>query len=186
MSSGDGGERPDLTWLSTERLEGERVGPQHRELVIAILNDPRVAVWLGGVKPDAERSLQFDRWLAHWDEHGFGPWLLRRRGTAEVVGYVGLMHYTGANLAPEPGEPTVELLWGLLPAHWRQGYGTEAAAAVVTVAVEQVALPKVVAFTMTTNGASQGVMRAVGMTYVRDFEHADLPHQLYVLRRHVR
>jgi RimJ/RimL family protein N-acetyltransferase len=175
--AGGGAEGPDLTWLATERLEGERVGPQHRELVIAVWNDPRVAAWLGGVKPDAERSVQFDRWLAHWDEYGYGPWLLRRRGTAEVVGYVGVMRTMAT------GEPAVELLWALHPAHWRQGYGAEAAKAVAAVAFERLQLEEVVAFTMTTNEASQGVMRATGMAHVRDFEHADLPHVLYVLRR---
>jgi ribosomal-protein-alanine N-acetyltransferase len=176
-------ERPDLTWLRTERLEGQRIGVQHRDTLVAVLNDPRVAAWLGGVKPDEERSAQVDRWLDHWEQHGFGVWLLRRRGTAEVVGYVGLLHYVGTNIERDGDEPVVELLWGLLPAHWRQGYGSEAAQAVVSVAFEQVQLSQVVAFTMTTNEASQGVMRNVGMTYVRDFEHAELPHVLYVLRR---
>lgn len=170
-------ERAELRWLESERLVGERVGPQHRELLIALWNDPRVAVWLGGTQPEPELSLRVDRWLAHWDEHGFGPWLLRRRGDAEVVGYVGLLRTAAV------GEPAVEVLWSVAPAHWRQGYASEAAQTAVQVAFETLALDEVVAFTMTTNEASQGVMRAARMTYVRDFEHAGLPHVLYVRRR---
>jgi ribosomal-protein-alanine N-acetyltransferase len=170
-------DRADLTWLGTERLQGERVGKQHRELLIAVFNDPRVAAWLGGVKPDAEQSLRVDRMLAHWEDHGFGTYLLRERGTAAVVGYAGLQ-WTEAT-----GERQVELLYGLAPAHWRQGYASEASQALVRQAFDQLGLDEVVAFTMTTNEGSQGVMRRVGMTYVRDFEHAELPHVLYVLRR---
>ena len=169
--------RPDLTWLATERLQGERVGKQHRDLLVAIFDDPRVAQWLGGPRPEVEQSLRVDRMIAHWEDHGFGAYVLRQRGTAAVVGYAGLM-WTEAT-----GERQVEVLYGLAPAYWRQGYATEATAALVRQAFEQLHLDEVVAFTMTTNEGSQAVMQRVGMTYVRDFEHADLPHVLYVLRR---
>lgn len=170
-------ERPDLTWLGTERLEGERVGKQHRELLVALLDDPRVAQWLGGPRPPAEQSLRVDRMLAHWDEHAFGTYVLRERGTAAVVGCAGLA-WTEAT-----GERQVEVRYALAPAHWGRGYASEAARALIAQAFEQLHLEEVVAFTMTTNEASQAVMRRVGMVYERDFEHADLAHVLYVRRR---
>jgi RimJ/RimL family protein N-acetyltransferase len=173
----DTSERPDLTWLATERLEGQRIGVQHRDALVAVFNDPRVAVWLGGVKPEAEQSLQVDRMLAHWEDHGFGTYLLRQRGTAAVVGYAGLQW------SEATGERQVEVLYALAPAYWRQGYATEVTQVLLRQAFEQLELEQVVAFTMTTNEGSQGVMRRAGMTYVREFEHADLPHVLYVLHR---
>jgi ribosomal-protein-alanine N-acetyltransferase len=173
----DTDERPDLTWLATERLEGQRIGVQHREALIAVFSDPRVAAWLGGEKPEAEQSARVDRMVAHWDEHGFGTYQLRQRGTAAVVGYAGLQ-WTEAT-----GERQVEVLYGLAPAYWRQGYATEVTRVLLGQAFEQLGLDQVIAFTMTTNEGSQGVMRASGMAYVRELEHAGLPHVLYVLRR---
>jgi [ribosomal protein S5]-alanine N-acetyltransferase len=60
--------------------------------------------------------------------------------------------------------PEVGLFWAVLPEHRRRGVATEAAAALVRYAFEDMQLRRVVATTEYGNAASAGVMRRIGMT----------------------
>jgi len=167
----------DLRVITTTRLTGERLGRQHRDLLVGLWSDPRVAAWLGGEQPEEAHQQRFERNLARWAEQGMGLWVLRERGTASFVGYAGLLR------TDVPGYDTVEVAYGLVPSFWRQGLAAEITEHLIQVAFEQLDLPEVVAFTLTNNEPSQGVMRRSGMTYVRHLDHADLPHVLYVIKR---
>lgn len=167
----------ELRWITTERLAGEQPGPQHRDLFVALWSDPRVAAWLGGEEDEPALVLRFERALAHWEEHGYGVWALRERGTGAFVGYAGL-HVTEV-----PGQRTVEVLYALLPAYQGRGLATEISATLVEVAFERLELPEVVGYTMTTNEASRKVLERAGLAYERELDHAGLPHVLYLRRR---
>jgi RimJ/RimL family protein N-acetyltransferase len=84
-----------------------------------------------------------------------------------------------------PFAPAVEIGWRLHPAHWGQGYATEAATASKDHGFAG-GLDEIVAFTAAGNVRSQAVMRRIGMVRdpAADFDHpalaADSP-----LRRHV-
>jgi RimJ/RimL family protein N-acetyltransferase len=73
-------------------------------------------------------------------------------------------------LNPQPDRPPTHLYspefglyWAISPAYQKQGYATEAAAALITYAFEQLNLRRIVATTAYENKASQGVMRKLGM-----------------------
>lgn len=115
------------------------------------------------------------------DRQGWGFWAVEVRDGSPFIGFVGLnrptfdAHFT----------PTVEVGWRLHRPHWGHGYATEAAAAALTFAFEELDCPEVVAFTTTTNDRSVRVMERLGMSHdpADDFDHprlADGP-----LRRHV-
>ena len=54
---------------------------------------------------------------AHWDEHGFGQWVVEIPGEASFVGVVGL-----AVVAYEaPFTPAVEVAWRLARPYWGHG-----------------------------------------------------------------
>lgn len=131
---------------------------------------------LGGVK-NAEQTRE---WLVDqaesWQRDGFGYWLLRDRVTADMVGHGGLRR----TLVEDVEE--VEIGYGIVPASWGRGLATELTCACVTIGFEQLRLPSIVAFTMTTNFASQRVMQKAGLIYERDIVRADLPHVLYRIR----
>ena len=60
------------------------------------------------------------------------------------------------------------LYYGLAPAHQRQGYASEAAAAMVEYAFQSLGLRRVVATTTYDNAGSMGVMRKLGMQIERN------------------
>jgi RimJ/RimL family protein N-acetyltransferase len=112
---------------------------------------------------------------------GWGLWAVEVRGGAPFIGFVGLgrpgfeAHFT----------PAVEIGWRLDRAHWGNGYATEAAAAALTFAFDDLSLAEVVSFTALPNERSVRVMRRLGMTHdpADDFDHPSLADG--PLRRHV-
>ena len=166
----------DRRALSTDRLLGEPLAPSHVEELQPLLSDPRVAATLSpnGLPPvpggtHAALQLKAD----HWQRYGFGLWLLRDRASGAMVGRGGLQR------TRIEGVDEVELAWAIVPERWGQGLATELAIACVEIGFEDLGLPELIAFTLTTNGASRRVMEKVGMTYERDLTYVGLPHVLY-------
>jgi RimJ/RimL family protein N-acetyltransferase len=152
--------------------------------------DPVVMEYL---LPLSERGLSAEAWAArkraHWDEHGFGQWVVEIPGEAGFIGVVGLetvsyeAHFT----------PAVEVAWRLARTYWGRGYATEAARAALDYGFEQLGLTEIVALTVPANQRSRRVMERLGMTRSPedDFDHPRLPegplkrHVLYRLRKPV-
>ena len=61
---------------------------------------------------------------------------------------------------------TADLAYGLVPGAWGRGLATEAAAAVLAYAFEQLRLARVTAVARDENTASHNVMRKLGMGFV--------------------
>ena len=111
--------------LTTERLELWR--PQVGDLdgLNAIHTDPRTLEFLGSWGPS--RADSFARLLRNaggWSFYGYGVFLIRRRGAAQIIGTCGVFRSFrgfahGLDDVPEAG-------WIVHPDHWRQGYAGEA------------------------------------------------------------
>ena len=126
------------------------------------------------------------RMRAHWEQYGFGQWVVEIPGEAIFIGVVGLetvsydAHFT----------PAIEVAWRLARVHWGKGYATEAARAALDYGFAQLGLDEIVAITVPANGRSRRVMERLGMTRAAedDFDHPRLPegplkrHVLYRLR----
>lgn len=133
-----------------------------------------------------------EAWVArmrrHWDEHGFGNFVVELPGKAPFIGVVGL-NWVRWDLA---FTPAVEAAWRLLPAYWGKGYAAEAACAAIDDGFGRLGLDEIVAYTVTANRASRQVMERLGMTRdpAEDFNHPSQSegsplrhHVLYRLRR---
>lgn len=166
---------PSLASFTTPRLTARNVQPEDLALLEQLHRDPQVMATLGGVR-SAEESARFLREkMAHWDRYGFGYWIFRTSHSGEFVGRGGIQHVeVGGNAEIEVGYTVAAHFWG-------QGYATEMARALVTLATEQLGLRNLVCFTLTTNQASQRVMAKVGFQFEREIVHAGAPHVLYRL-----
>jgi RimJ/RimL family protein N-acetyltransferase len=146
--------------------------------------DPAVMQYL---VPFADRA-GMDAWVVaarkHWQNHGFGPWVLEVPSEALMIGVVGLSNLRFAL----PFAPAVEVAWRLTPHYWGRGYAYEAARAAIDDGFGRLGLKEIVAFTVPANLASRRVMEKLGMTRDPaedfDFEHPRLPPG-HPLRRHV-
>ncbi|MDQ5809020.1 MAG: GNAT family N-acetyltransferase [Actinomycetota bacterium] len=141
-----------------------------------LLFDAAVAPWLRPkpLRPftEADPPALLVRDLRHWEEHGWGPWV--------VEGEDGFAGRAGLNTTRVAGERAVELAWAIVgPAHGR-GLATAAARAGVARARE-LGIDEVVSFTLPDNVASRRVMEKAGLCFDRDITHAGVPHVLYRL-----
>jgi ribosomal-protein-alanine N-acetyltransferase len=161
-----------LEEIRTDRLILERLQQAHHDELRRLHSDARVMATLGGVRTEAETARVLAECVQHWEQHGFGLWAVRDKGTGEFAGRGGLKHtHVG-------GRDEVEVAYALLPPYWGGGLATELAVESVRVGFEVLDRPDLVCFTLTTNRASQHVMQKAGFRYERDVIHAGLPHVL--------
>lgn len=169
--------------LTTPRLILRRWRAADAADLAEVLGDAAVTDWLA-MSPlgREETEARVARFEGHFEAHGMGPLAVEVRATGKVAGYCGLLPITLAAPAPQG----VEALWALGRAAWGQGYGGEAARAVLADGFARVGLTEVLAFTARSNLRSQGVMQRAGMTRAEDldFEHPRLAED-HPLRAHV-
>jgi RimJ/RimL family protein N-acetyltransferase len=118
---------------------------------------------------------------AHWNQHGFGQWVVDIPGEAPFIGVVGL----GTISYEAPFTPAVDVAWRLARPYWGRGYAVEAAKAALDYGFDKLGLSEIVALTVPANQRSRRVMERLGMTCAAtdDFDHPRVPEG--PLRRHV-
>ena len=145
--------------FTTLRLTAERIREEHTHDIHRMLQDPEQMAMLGGVPAVGETAAYMTRSLEHWEQHGFGVWILRDRLQQVVAGRVLLRHL----LLDSRDE--IELGYSLLPCLWGKGLAAEAALACLSLARERLHVASVVALTRPDHLRSQRVMMNIGMHY---------------------
>ena len=145
----------------TTRLRVRAPQMDDMEAIVALWTDPAAMAHTGGPRdPQIVRE--------HFSEYAADPagvvtrekeywWSVALRETGELVGLVALLEKTA-------GEGMIhDLGYFFLPAHWGQGYATEASRPVVAFAFDDLGLESVEAVIDPRNGASQAVARKLGL-----------------------
>jgi ribosomal-protein-alanine N-acetyltransferase len=165
-----------LDRVQTTRLVCARTTEDHLDDLATLLRDPLVAKTLsrtGEPATEAEVRANLDAKLEHWNEHGYGFWMLYDRATGAFVGRGGLQQTVAT------GDDEVEIGWAIVPDRWGEGLATELALASIEAGFGTLALDQLIAFTLVGNLASRRVMEKAGLSYERNFQHVGLPHVLY-------
>jgi RimJ/RimL family protein N-acetyltransferase len=149
-------------------------------------DDPTVMEFLARRLSRDESDATAARIRTAIEKRSWGFWAVEVKGpgpaAAPFIGFVGLSvpsfeaHFT----------PCVEIGWRLAKEHWGCGYASEAAAASLRFAFENLKLQQIIAFTVPLNKRSIRVMERIGMSrdLAGDFEHPKLPPG-HPLRPHV-
>ncbi|MBM7772663.1 RimJ/RimL family protein N-acetyltransferase [Actinokineospora baliensis] len=149
--------------IRTERLSLRRVTEADLDLVLAVQGDPETTRFRPSGPADAaecERNLL--TWLAHWDEHDFGYWVVEHNGAA--VGLGGLQHseFTGVRY--------LNLYYRFRPSAWGKGFAPEMGRAAVDWAAEHAPHLPVWIVTTVDNEPARRVADKLGF---REFDQAD-------------
>ena len=150
--------------LETPRLTLRRLVPEDLDALFALYRDPEVRRYF----PDGTRTLEETRQELEWFLHGhpkhpeLGLWATIERNSGAFLGRCGLLPWE------IDGRHEVELAFLIDKSRWRQGFATEAAAAIVAYAGDVLRLERLICLIMPGNMASVGVARKVGMSFERE------------------
>ncbi|WP_207939111.1 GNAT family N-acetyltransferase [Actinomadura darangshiensis] len=168
--------------MRTDRLLLVPLADRHLDLEVRLDSDPQVLRYLAGRLPTRDEMVASHRrrMAAAGKVDGLGFWTAfasdgSEPGTTvpaseEVGEFIGLMMLPPAHGPDQPDDPTVsDLGYRVLRRHWRQGFASEASRVLLRHAFDTVGQSRVIAQTMAANAGSRGVMRAIGMRYVRTY-----------------
>lgn len=171
--------------LTTERLLIREWEPgRDAAAAIAIYGDPQVTQWLGDNSLDTTVAAVQARLQRYRDRAaafpGLGCWAVAIQADSIPIGTLLLMPLPDKNNVPS-GQ--VEIGWHFCPAHWGQGYATEAARAVMAYGFDTLGLPAIYAVTRLDNGRSMRVTQRLGMADLGISEDYYGGYRLRVFRR---
>ncbi|BCJ61992.1 N-acetyltransferase [Micromonospora endophytica] len=159
--------------LHTDRLELRPVRDEDVDRILEYRNLPQVTYWLlrTEVEPAAFRAA-WRRAIADPDDHSMAVTL-----DGVVIGTVSLDLRDGMGQPGLPSRTEAEVGYIFDPAHGGRGYATEAVAAVVTHAFEQLGARRITAGCFADNLSSVRILEKIGMRReqhgVRDSWHAE-------------
>jgi RimJ/RimL family protein N-acetyltransferase len=121
--------------------------------------DERVTRFLGGVQPRSVAWRGMATLAGSWSLMGFAMFSVIERSSGQWIGRVGPWY-------PE-GWPGTEVGWGLLASAWGKGYATEAAAACIDWAFDNLGWSEVIHTIAADNAPSKAVAARLGSHYLR-------------------
>ena len=131
-------------------------------------NTKPVMRWLGGIQAPSELLEDVSYFMASEAKDGFTFWAVERRRDNAFLGFCGLLRIPDFDC---PLRGKVEIGWRLRQSAWRQGYGFEAATAVLEHAFHRLHVREVVSRTASGNVASKALMRKLGLRRLADMEY---------------
>jgi len=137
--------------FSTTRLAAERLNESHLADLVALHLDAEVSRYLGGVRaPEVTKSYLATN-MAHWDQHGFGLFVLRAKDGA-FAGRAGIRHL----LVDDVDE--IEIFYAFKREFWGQGLASEIANALTEIGLSKLELPSLIGVVYAGNVASRRVL----------------------------
>ncbi len=167
-----------MSTLQTERLLLRPLAESDVAALHNFWNDPEVRRYLwDGEHISTERVIEIvTTSRACFDEMGAGFFALEMVGNPDaLIGFCGYRRFE------ESTQP--ELLYGILPEHWGEGFVTEAANEVLRYGFEECGMERVIAATDTPNQRSVRVMQRLGMIFEERREYHGLDTVFYALAR---
>ncbi len=167
-----------LEHFTTRRMVAERLTAVNFDDVRRLHLQPEVMKTLtvdGQTLTDKATHEELEHDVAHWEQHGFGPWVFRDREDGQFLGRAGLKLYRIND------KDVVGLAYAVMDDHWNRGLATEMAQASLLVGFERLCFPEVSCWALPINYASLRVMEKLGFRYQEDLAFAGLPYRFYRL-----
>lgn len=168
---------PSVDHFSTSRLRARRLEPDDFGILYRMHRDQKVMRTLGGIRTEDDTRTYLRRNLEHWDRYGYGLWILFDRRDDTFVGRSAIRHIELA------GKDEIEVGYALMHEYWGRGLATEVTREMARLALSDLGIGDLVAFTLPENVASQRVVEKSGGVYEGEIVHANQRHLLYRLRR---
>jgi RimJ/RimL family protein N-acetyltransferase len=166
--------------IRTERLRLRRFEHSDVDNLLELYTDPQVMQYLDNEEWTRQRIADelLPGFLAEYTQYQrFGYWAAETRPESGEPSFVGRIALHPVLMDPDPNRmwdhapddqaDTVSIGYRICRRHWRQGYATEAANAIVELAFQQYGIGHAVATTMAVNRGSRRVLERVGFRHTR-------------------
>lgn len=148
--------------LETDRLLIDKLSVADAPFILELLNTPSWLTYIGdrGVKTleDAHYYL-LDGPLKSYELLGFGPYRVQLKSSGLPIGLCGLLKRDTLD--------DIDIGFAFLPAYFGQGYGYEAATAVITYAQDVLGITCIAGITNPANQSSIRLLKKLGLRYER-------------------
>jgi RimJ/RimL family protein N-acetyltransferase len=104
--------------LSTSRFFLKIPTPKDYKFLYEMYSDPEVMKYIStGVRDEKKTRESLNQFIQHWNERGFGMWIVHSKENHEKIGYMGFRFLEG--------KEGIEFGGLLIKKAWRQGSATE-------------------------------------------------------------
>lgn len=150
--------------LETERLILREMNPNDYDDLYAVLADSDIMEHYPYNFDEARVRNWITRNMERYEKDGFGLWAVVLKETGKMIGDCGItMQNIHGKLLPEVG-------YHIRADHQRKGYASEAAAACIRYAFENLDFPAVYSYMKYTNIPSQKAAMKNGMKLIGEYE----------------
>ncbi|MEP0356146.1 GNAT family N-acetyltransferase [Paraglaciecola sp.] len=159
----------------SERLHYKLMTKADAELLFQLDQDPEVMRFINGGKPSSMQTID-EVFIPRMESYanvqkGWGLWQINISATNEFIGWILVRPMQFFSDAPE--FDNLELGWRFLQSSWGKGYATEAALHIKNTLAKNKDITHFSAIADEDNFGSVGVMKKIGMTYVKRYLHQD-------------
>lgn len=149
--------------------------------IYQLVSDPVVMRYVGrGVRTPELTRENLEKMISHQEKHGFSVGSVHEKETGAFVGRAGMIY-----LEMNDEQPEIEIGYVLHVRHWKKGYATELAKAILDWGFTHFKLNKLIAVLYPENDASRHVLEKAGMHYVSQIACYDIQAAKYELHRKV-
>ena len=164
---------------NSARLSFKLMGSDDTQDLFELDQDPAVMKYINGGEPTSMEKIEsvfIPRLESYTNkEKGWGMWGVYITDTSEFLGWILVRPMEFFSEHPE--YDNLELGWRFKQAAWGKGYGTEAANAVKNALIfsnnSSQKIDRLSAVAMLGNEGSIGIMKKIGMSYVKTYMHED-------------
>ncbi|HJS23479.1 MAG TPA: GNAT family N-acetyltransferase [Pyrinomonadaceae bacterium] len=151
-----------MTVLETERLSLRQFTVDDAQFILTLLNEPSFLRYIGDKQvrnlEDAEAYI-LNGPVASYERNGFGLYAVELKESYTRMGMCGFLK---REELPDP-----DIGFAFLPEFWNEGFGFEAASAVLQDARERLRLQRILAITSLDNEASIKLLQRLGFRFDR-------------------
>ncbi|MCW8876964.1 MAG: GNAT family N-acetyltransferase [Kangiellaceae bacterium] len=159
----------------SERLTFALMDENDTQLLFDLDQDEEVMKYInGGKKSTMEdiHNVMIPRMYKYRNEDkGWGLWKVIVRESNEFIGWVLVRPMDFFNENPQ--WDNLELGWRFMRKSWGKGFATEAANALKQALIDHGGIDKLCAVAVPDNMASIGIMKKIGMSYIKTYVHKD-------------
>ena len=163
----------DTPTITTTRLSLRPFTLDDIDSLHQILEIPGILQYFPNPDPPERERVEklIKRQIKHWQDYGYGWWAVVSRAEKQLIGWSGLQYL--------PDTDEIEIGYLLSKPFWGKGLATESAIAGLDFGFDRLGLREIIGIVHPENFASQGVLKKIGMQFIKQTEYFGMECYLY-------